>query len=32
VPHATQQPIALFIGVGMPTDELRAGIESLGAP
>jgi G3E family GTPase len=29
VPHATQQPIALFIGVGMPTDELRAGIESL---
>jgi G3E family GTPase len=29
VPHAAQQPIALFIGVGMPTDELRAGIESL---
>jgi G3E family GTPase len=31
VPHATQQPVALFIGVGMPTDELRAGIESLRA-
>jgi G3E family GTPase len=31
VPHATQQPIAVFIGVGMPTDELRAGIESLRA-
>jgi G3E family GTPase len=31
VPHATQQPIALFIGVGLPTDELRAGIESLRA-
>ena len=26
VPHASQQPIALFIGVGMPTDELRAGM------
>jgi G3E family GTPase len=31
VPHATQQPIALFIGVGLPTDELRAGIEALRA-
>ena len=31
VPHATQQPIAVFIGVGMPTDELRASIESLRA-
>ena len=31
VPHARQQPVALFIGVGMPTDELRAGIESLRA-
>lgn len=31
VPHATQQPVALFIGVGMPTDEIRAGIESLRA-
>ena len=31
VPHARQQPVALFIGVGMPTDELRAGIESLSA-
>ena len=30
VPHATSQPTALFIGVGMPTEELRAGVESLG--
>ena len=30
-PHATSQPIALFIGVGMPMDELRAGLESLRA-
>jgi G3E family GTPase len=28
-PHATSQPVALFIGVGLPTDELRAGIEAL---
>lgn len=31
VPHATSQPVALFIGVGLPVDELRAGVESLGA-
>jgi G3E family GTPase len=31
LPHATQQPIAVFIGVGMPADELRAGIDSLRA-
>ena len=30
-PHAASQPIALFIGVGMPMDELRAGLESLRA-
>jgi hypothetical protein len=29
VPHATQQPVALFIGVGLPTEELAAGIEAL---
>lgn len=29
VPHATSQPVALFIGVGLPTDELRLGVESL---
>jgi G3E family GTPase len=28
-PHATAQPIALFIGVGMPMDDLRTGLESL---
>jgi G3E family GTPase len=30
-PHATAQPTALFIGVGLPTDELRAGVEALRA-
>ena len=28
-PHATAQPLALFIGVGMPSDDLRARVESL---
>jgi G3E family GTPase len=29
VPHATAQPVAVFIGVGMPTEQLRIGVESL---
>ena len=29
VPHATAQPVALFIGVGLPMDELRCGVDSL---
>jgi G3E family GTPase len=29
VPHATAQPVALFIGVGMPTEQLRVGVEAL---
>lgn len=29
VPHATAQPVALFIGVGMPSEQLRLGVESL---
>jgi G3E family GTPase len=29
VPHATAQPVALFIGVGMPNEALRVGVESL---
>jgi G3E family GTPase len=28
-PHATAQPIALFIGVGLPAGELRSGLEAL---
>jgi len=29
VPHATAQPVAVFIGVGMPSEQLRIGVESL---
>lgn len=29
VPHATAQPLALFIGVGLPSEDLRARVESL---
>jgi G3E family GTPase len=29
VPHATAQPVAVFIGVGMPTEQLRIGVDSL---
>jgi G3E family GTPase len=31
VPHATAQPVALFIGVGMPSEQLRVGVEALRA-
>jgi G3E family GTPase len=29
-PHATARPVAVFIGVGMPSEQLRAGVEALG--
>ena len=29
VPHAAAQPVAVFIGVGMPSEQLRMGVDSL---
>jgi G3E family GTPase len=29
VPHATAQPVAVFIGVGLPSEQLRAGVDGL---